>query len=141
MNYLIDTNIYIEFLRNGAFHKTIEDLYSFQTPRIYFSSVVVQELLAGAIGKKGRDNVENLYRPFERGGRIIIPSFKAWKDAGNILSTIRQNRKDLKSKMPLILNDTLIAISAKNIGAKVYTSNADDFQVISSFIKFSFVVI
>lgn len=138
---LIDTNIYIDFLRRGAYCEIINNIYAYETPGIYFSSVVIQELLTGAIGKEGRKNVETLYHPFEEAGRIVTPTHNNWKDAGNLLSLLRIKRKDLKNKIPALINDTLIALSAKSIGATVYTSNVTDFQTIREFSTFSLVVV
>ena len=139
--YLIDTDLYIEFLRNGGYREIIRDLYAYETPGIYFSSVVIQELLAGAIGKEGLKNAETLFRPFERVGRIVTPTHNDWKETGRLLSLIRQKRKDLRTKIPTLINDTLIALSAKNIGATVYTSNAEDFQIIREFSEISYVAV
>ncbi len=138
---LIDTNIYIDFLRRDAYSEIISNIYAYETPGIYFSSVVIQELLIGAIGKEGRKNVETLYLPFENMGRIVTPTHNNWKEAGNLLSRLRIRRKDLKDKIPALINDTLIAMSAKSIGATVYTSNVTDFQTIRKFSTFSLVVV
>ncbi|ODS34239.1 MAG: PIN domain protein [Candidatus Scalindua rubra] len=138
---LLDTDLYIEFLRRGTYHKLIRDVYAYETPGIYFSSVVIQELLAGAIGKAGRKNVETLYQPFESAGRIVTPTHNNWKEAGDILSLLRIKRKDLRTKIPVLINDILIALSARNIGATVYTSNIGDFQTIKEILTFSLVVI
>jgi predicted nucleic acid-binding protein len=138
---LLDTDLYIEFLRKGTYHKIIRDVYTYETPGIYFSSVVIQELLAGAIGKEGRKNVEILYQPFERAGRIVTPTHNNWKEAGSILSLLRIKRKDLMNKVSTLINDTLIALSARSIGATVYTSNVADFHIIRELSKFSLVVI
>ncbi len=139
--FLLDTDIYIEFLRRGAYHEVIRNLYTSETPGIYFSSVVIQELLIGAIGKEGRKNVETLYQPFESASRIITPTHNNWKEAGKLLSLLRIKRKDLRSKVTTLISDTLIALSAKNIGATVYTSNVTDFQTIREFSTFSFVAV
>ncbi len=139
--FLLDTNIYIDFLRRGAYNEIVSNIYAYETPGIYFSSVVIQELLIGAIGKEGRKNVETLYLPFENMGRIVTPTHNNWKEAGNLLSRLRIRRKDLKDKIPALINDTLIAMSAKSIGATVYTSNVTDFQTIRKFSTFSLVVV
>ncbi|GJQ57928.1 MAG: type II toxin-antitoxin system VapC family toxin [Candidatus Scalindua sp. AMX11] len=138
---LLDTNIYIDFLRRGAYSETISNIYAYETPGIYFSSVVIQELLIGALGKEGRKTVETLYQPFESMGRIVTPTHNNWKEAGNLLSLLRKRHKNLKTKIPALINDTLIALSAKSIGATVYTSNVVDFQTIREFSTFSLVVL
>ena len=47
-NSLIDADVYIDFLQSGRFHTEIARLYTEHTPGIHFSSVGIEELLAGA---------------------------------------------------------------------------------------------
>ena len=47
-NHLIDTNVYIDLIQSGETLPILRELYDKETPGIYFSSIVVQELLAGA---------------------------------------------------------------------------------------------
>src|SRR5438132_482647 len=74
--HLIDSDIYIDFLQSGRFHTEIARIYAEHTPGIYFSAVVIEELLAGAISPAERKNVEILYLPFERAGRIVTPPIR-----------------------------------------------------------------
>ena len=75
MKYIIDSHLYIELLRTGRYHDIIADIYTRETPYIYFSSVVAQELLSGVINETGRKNVEAILFPFEKAGRIITPGY------------------------------------------------------------------
>ena len=63
--HLIDTDLYIDLIQSGTTLPIIRELYEKETPGIYFSSIVVQELLAGARSPSGRRRVEVLFRPFE----------------------------------------------------------------------------
>ena len=54
MKYIIDTDLYIELLRTGQYHDIIAEIYAYETPNIYFSSVVAQELLSGVVSDDGR---------------------------------------------------------------------------------------
>lgn len=47
-NHLIDTDLYIDLIQSGATLPIIRELYAKDTLGIYFSSIVIQELLAGA---------------------------------------------------------------------------------------------
>ncbi|MEE9144948.1 MAG: hypothetical protein V3U06_09305 [Candidatus Binatia bacterium] len=50
---------------------------------------------------------------------------------------MRSQRVDQKDRMTgNFVNDLLIAISAKSIGAKVVTLNADDFTLIRKYVPF-----
>lgn len=140
-NHLIDTDLYIDLIHSGKTLPIIRELYDKQTPGIYFSSVVIQELLAGARLPAARRRVEILFRPFERVGRIVTPSHKQWKDAGDVLAKLLDLHPNLRSKLPALINDCLLALSARSIGATLYTRNRDDFVLIQSLRSFSLVVV
>lgn len=139
--FIIDTDIYIELIRTGKYHDLIAGIYAHETPHIYFSSVVVQELLSGIISNNGRKNVETLFIPFEKVGRVITPGHNIWKDAGEILSSLRRRKPHLKSKLSGMVNDALIAMSARSIGATVITLNSSDFEAIKSVKNFSYITV
>ena len=139
--HLIDTDLYIDLIQSGITLPLIREIYDKDTPGIYFSSVVAQELLAGARSPAARRRVEILYRPFERVGRVVTPSHRQWKDAGGILAKVLDNRPDLKTKLPALVNDCLLALTARSLGATLYTRNRDDFILLQSIRSFSLVVI
>jgi predicted nucleic acid-binding protein len=139
--HLIDTDLYIDLIQSGITRPFIYELYDKEAPGIYFSSIVAQELLAGARSPAGRRRVEILFRPFERLGRVVTPGHNHWKDAGGILATVLRDRPNLKNKLPALVNDCLLALSARSLGATLYTRNRDDFTLIQSRRSFSLVVI
>ena len=138
---LIDSDVYIDFLQSGRFHREIARLYAEHTPSIHFSSVVIEELLAGAISPSEQKNVEFLYLPFERARRVIAPSHTHWRDTGNLLARIFREQPSYRSKLPHLVADCLIALSARTIGATVYTRNRTDFALLQRFRRFSLVVL
>jgi predicted nucleic acid-binding protein len=139
--HLVDSDLYIDLIQSGTTLPVLRELYDKEAPGIYFSSIVIQELLAGARSQAARRHVEVLYRPFEKTGRIITPNHTHWKRAGDVLSKILIRRPDLRSKLPFLVNDTLLALSARAIGAALYTRNHDDFVVIRTVCSFQLVVI
>jgi predicted nucleic acid-binding protein len=139
--HLLDTDLYIDLIQSGITLPLIREIYDKDTPGIYFSSVVAQELLAGARSPAARRRVEILYRPFERVGRVVTPSHSQWKDAGGILAKVLDDRPNLKTKLPALVNDCLLALSARSLGASLYTRNRDDFILLQSVRSFSLVVI
>jgi predicted nucleic acid-binding protein len=141
MKYIIDSDLYIELLRTGQYHNIIAEIYTRETPNIYFSSVVAQELLSGIINETGRKNVEAVLSPFEKTGRIVTPGYPVWKETGYILSKMRIKTPHFKSKLPQLINDTLIAMSARSIGAIVVTLNSSDFEAIKSVRNFSYITV
>jgi len=139
--HLIDTDLYVDLIQSGMTLPLIREIYDKDTPGIYFSSVVAQELLAGARSPAARRRVEILYRPFERVGRVVTPTHGQWKDAGGILAKVLDDRPDLKTKLPALVNDCLLALSARSLGASLYTRNRDDFILLQSVRSFSLVLI
>ena len=117
-----DTSFYIEFLRSKSFALSIRSRYEADIPVTVFSSVVEQELLAGATDQLKVAAVEGLYRPFERARRIVTPSHSIWQQAGRVLGTMGRTRGDLVDRLGgSFVNDLLIALSARSIGATVVT--------------------
>jgi predicted nucleic acid-binding protein len=71
----------------------------------------------------------------------VTPSHKQWKDAGDVLAKLLDLHPNLRSKLPALVNDCLLALSARSIGATLYTRNRDDFVLIQSLQSFSLVVV
>jgi len=88
-----------------------------------------------------RKNVELLYTPFERARRVIAPSPANWKDTGNLLARIFREQSSSRSKLPHLVADCLIALSARTIGVIVHTRNQFDFELIRRFRHFPLVVL
>jgi predicted nucleic acid-binding protein len=139
--HVIDTDHYIDLIQSGRTLPIIRELYEKETPGIYFSSVVAQELLAGARSLAGRRHIETLLRPFEKAGRVVTPTHRDWKETGNILTRILELRPDLKSKLPALVNDCLLALSARAIGARLYTRNRADFMLLQKVRHFFLVAV
>ncbi|MEK7308606.1 MAG: type II toxin-antitoxin system VapC family toxin, partial [Nitrospirota bacterium] len=99
------------------------------------------ELLSGVISEEGKKNVETIIRPFEKVGRVVTPAYIAWKESGETLAELRIKRPDLKTKLSQMVNDVLIAMSARSIGATVVTLNSLDFEAIKSVRNFSYITV
>jgi predicted nucleic acid-binding protein len=139
--HLIDSDLYIDLIQSRSALPILRTLYESDAPGIYFSSIVIQELLAGARGPRARSQVETIYRPFERAGRIVTPTHSHWKDAGELLAKALRLRPDLRNKLPSLVNDCLLALSARSIGATLYTRNRDDFTLLKRLRSFNMIVI
>ena len=133
--------LYIDLIQSGTSIPLIREIYDKDTPGFYFSSVVAQELLAGARAPAAKRRVETLFRPFERVDRVVTPSYNHWKDAGGILAEVLRRRPAFRDKLPALVNDCLLALSARSLGANLYTRNRDDFTLIQSRRSFSLVVV
>ena len=139
--YIFDTSIYINSLHSEFFASRIEKRFRKLTPFIYFSSVVVQELLAGAIDQVGIEKVKNYFEPFEKVGRIITPSYNIWKETGFVIAKILNKSPQYKSKLRGLINDTLIALSSYYFGATVVTCDKADFSLIKKYKNFELEIV
>jgi predicted nucleic acid-binding protein len=73
----------------------------------------------------------------ERTGRVVTPAFDDWSVAWEVVTAIESNEQSWRSKLPALLNDILIALSARRIGATLLTYNRDDFRLIRRHTDFS----
>jgi predicted nucleic acid-binding protein len=135
---LYDTSVYITVLRDAAFAASFRPRYFRDISLTYCSSVVVQELLAGARTSRHRRQATALYEPFERSQRVVTPTHLVWKESGLVVATLFVQTPQLRSKLSQgLLNDILIALSGRSIGATVVTRNREDFQLIQCVRPFS----
>jgi predicted nucleic acid-binding protein len=136
--YIFDTNIYIHCMLDRDFALRHADQYARHIPSTFFSSVVAQELIVGCTDDIAVRRVQNFFRPFERVRRIVNPTYEEWKEAGFAAIRLCLKRPDLKSKKIALINDILIALSCRGIGATLITLNTQDFEVIRRVVRFKF---
>jgi len=118
-------------MRDRNFSVCHEAEYSRLLPFTYFCSVVVQELLLGCTDNVVVKRAQAFYKPFERVNRIVNPLYHDWEEAGVIGRKIIRRYPHLKTKRHPLLNDILIALCCRRIGATLITNNRKDFQIIS----------
>jgi predicted nucleic acid-binding protein len=131
---LVNTNIFINRFSNPDLYKDI----FLSDGLIYLSSVVLMELRAGAHTKKA---INVLFDHFKRVDRIALPSISDYERAGEIIAKLQVAKGYNIKKSSSITNDTLIAASAKSIGAVVFTQNKKDFQTIQEIFNFKAVFV
>ncbi len=138
--YVIDTNLYVAADRDVQWAEELERFSSTYLPFIHFHAVVAQELLAGAVDERREKLVdESLILPFARRGRILVPSFAAWKGAGRILSHLIQRKLMSPGGFKRsFLNDCVLAASCREVGATLITLNREDFDLIRQVMRFEF---
>ena len=78
---------------------------------------------------------------FERTDRILIPTGAVYEDAGHVLRALQASRGYQVAGSPSLVNDVLIALSARSIGATVVTGNARDFAAIREIRPFRLTVV
>jgi len=137
VKYLLDTNVYLGAFRSeqkkAQFRKTFFPLL----PATHLSSVVAYELNINAQDSHTRSLTQEFIRPMERSGRVITPTFDDWVEASDIVTAVEQKDRGWRSKLPALLNDILIALCARRIGATLLTYNKNDFQLIQRHKDFS----
>jgi predicted nucleic acid-binding protein len=139
---LYDTSVYIALLRDATFAASFRQRYFDDIPRTYCSSVVIQELVAGVRTPRHRRQAAALYEPFERARRVVTPTHLVWKQAGGVIATLFEQLPHLRSKLSQgLLNDTLIALSGRSIGAVIVTRKREDFRIIQQVKPFTLEVI
>ena len=119
---LIDTSVYIENFKFGWFEAELLSLQFL----VRCSAVVLAELWRGARSREAKRFVASLARRC----RVIAPNEREWIESGKIVSKLVERKGYEVNKMREIHFDTLIALTARRIGAFVITCNADDFQAI-----------
>ncbi len=123
---LLDTNVFIDYLRTGMHTAWVLGPAS---SRIRFlSSVVLFELSFGADSRKRRLAVERIRAAFPT-TRQISPSPRSFERAGRLFPLLHgRGTGDRLGR----LNDLLIGLTAREIGATVVTRNLEDFAPIAT---------
>ena len=134
---VIDTNIYIDWFNAGRHEDVL-----FQREAVkHLSAVVLMELRAGAFAVRDRRLVQRVESAFARAGRILVPSRAVFVEAGDALRRLQATRGFGLKNNPAIVNDVLIALSARSIGATVVTQNESHYRAIQAVRSFQLVVI
>lgn len=139
--YVLDTNVYIKATRSTTSFEELRRFLFVETSTIHLHSVIALELLAGATTEKMRRHVERSFiRPIERRERVFTPTHEAWKRAGGaVASLVRDRRVRPESIKKSLVNDCVIAASARDHGFVLVTDNIRDFALISDYLPIEFV--
>lgn len=137
---VFDTNVYIEAIQGGPQAQAYQLLLA-TLPRTYLSAVVVQELITGAVDAVGERLVGRLIQRTERTGRVVTPTYADWKETGRVLARISRREPGQRTRIPRLVNDVLLALSARQIGATLYTFNREDFTLIVRYTRFALEVL
>ena len=141
MSILLDTNVYLFALKSDAGAAFFERHFVPLVFQTHLSSIVVEELYAGALDASAVRLAERHVGALEKAGRVVNPTFQDWKEAGKLVASITRNEPRRKPKIQQMLNDILLALTARRIGADLFTFNRDDFELIRRYKPFSLKVL
>jgi predicted nucleic acid-binding protein len=136
VKYALDTNIFIDGLRNDESQAEVFAFLNRALPFTFLSAVVMQELAAGArTTQAARDVERGVFEPFERRRRVFAPSSAAFAESGRVIATVAAREGwQLLHDNPSLLNDALIAVSCREQGITLITRDSD-FKRLSPLVK------
>jgi predicted nucleic acid-binding protein len=139
--YVLDTNVFVAAFRRPDVAEQLAAFYLAFLPATFLHAVVVQELLLGAVSaSRGQDLYEGYVAPFEERGRVLTPSYSAWRRSGQVVAALIQRRRLSPGGFSRsFLNDVLLAVSCREEGAVLITTNTADFARIRTVERFRFV--
>ena len=139
--YVLDTSILVAAFRNPAAAEQLAAFYLAFLPATYLHAIVVQELLVGAVSAlRSRDLYQGYVEPFEKRERVLTPSYAAWRRSGEVMAALVQRRRlSAGGFSRSFVNDVLLAVSCREAGAVLITTNTTDFARIRTVEAFRFV--
>ena len=128
---LLDTNVFIDYLRTGAHEDWVAGRVE-GTVR-FLSAIVMMELRMGADTPLRRRAVDRIRRAFPD-PRFIAPGPELYDRAAVLFRRIHGDAAGMSDRLGAV-NDILIALSAWQIGARIVTSNLKDFRRIAKLVS------
>jgi predicted nucleic acid-binding protein len=124
---ILDTNVFIDYLRSGAHANWVWGGHG-QTIR-FLSAVVLMELRLGVDSPRRKRAVDRIQVAFPS-ERLLAPTPPLFSRAAQLFRLLFRDGSSLTDRLGPI-NDLLIALTAWHIGARVITSNLDEFKRIA----------
>lgn len=124
---LLDTNVFIDYLRADLYTRWI--FGGVGNILRFLSSVVLMELRIGADTPRRQRTVDRIQAAFPT-NRLIAPLPPLFDHAGRLFRTLHGDGSGLDDRLGPV-NDLLIGLTARQIGATVVTSNLEDFRQIA----------
>jgi predicted nucleic acid-binding protein len=122
---LVDTSIFVDLLRYGRHQDELASLVGL----LRTSSVVLAELWRGA----SKPAEQAFLRALEKNHPVWVPTKQNWLDSGELLGRMRVDRGFTPEKLRNLHFDVLIALTARSHGARLVTSDREDFELIASY--------
>jgi predicted nucleic acid-binding protein len=125
---IFDTSIFIDHLRTNRHADRLQNLSGI----IRNSSVVLSELARGATNEEELNFISLL----KKNHPILTPTERNWLESGSVLHRMNKEKGFPPEKLRDLHFDVLLALTARNYGATVITSNKADFELIRHYKEF-----
>jgi len=125
---ILDTNIFVDYLRQQLHADWV--FGSVGGSIRFLSSVVLMELRLGADTLPRKRAVDRIKAAFPD-NRIIAPESELYDRAGKVFRLLYADGKGFNDRLAP-MNDILIALTARGIGATVITRNINEFRRIAT---------
>ena len=125
---IFDTSVLVDDLRTGRHRQRMENVSGL----IRSSAVVLAELWRGAVTPADRE----FLRALGKNHPVLTPTEGNWLESGQILARLRAERGYTSDKLRDLHFDVLIALTARSHGARLITSNRENFEAICRYCKF-----
>jgi predicted nucleic acid-binding protein len=125
---VFDTSILIDRLRTDRYAERMAGL----TVPVRNSAVVLAELWRGASLERDR----RVLHALKQNHPILTPTTANWLESGEVLGKMKADKGFEPHKLRDLHFDVLIALTARAHGARLITSNRDDFEFIRGYREF-----
>ena len=125
---VLDTSVIVDQIRTGRHADKIRGLAGI----VRTCSVVIAELWRGASSPADIKTTSAL----ERNHRVLTPTTENWLESGKILAKMRKEEGLEPQKLRDLHFDVLIALTVRNYGATLITTNCADFERIRNYRDF-----
>ena len=132
--YALDSNVYIDALRNRDAREALKAFLIRAGTRIVLSAVVASELRAGAVTAEHETPLRALVGAYRSRGLVLTPTFEAYLEAGRVLAAL-QPRRRTGSVATALIADALLATSCRESEVVLVTRNANDFSRIQRHLR------
>ena len=133
--YVLDTNIYIQALRDAERLRCLKRFLLRNGTSVHLASIVAMELRAGARTRAQQSAVEGLFEPYVSRGLVVTPTFEAFVHAGRVVAETSAKVGDYATSPQRLANDALLAASCRESGVSLITANVKDFAAIKRYMR------
>lgn len=133
--YTLDTHLYVDAARDPAARAVLAGFSEAFAPWLYLSGIVAQELRAGVRPADERRLARDVLQPFERRGRVMVPTYAEWSEAGDVVRRFAAaHGPPVADVSKALVNDVHLALTCRAHGIRLVTRNAHDFQRIAGLV-------